>query len=58
MVLKLCFSDGTLAGIEIATSRIPCSVGDNSPLDTPHTLTSLQRADPAWTHNRLGLNSV
>ena len=58
MVLRLCFSDGILAGIEIATSSIPWSSGDRSPLDIPHTLTSLQRAEPASNHDRLSLDSV
>ena len=30
MVLRLCFSDGTLAGIEIARSSTPWSSGDKS----------------------------
>ena len=49
MVLRLCFSDGTLAGIEDCPRPVsPGHPGDRSPLDIPHTLTSLQRADPAW----------
>ena len=49
MALRLCFSDGTLAGTDTATSSIPVSSGDSSPLDLPHALTSPQKPDPAWT---------